>query len=46
MTSSKVMIAAMILLGATAVTSAWLWFVPKPSHAFTIAPSPVAGDRR
>lgn len=46
MTSSKVMIAAVILLGASAVTIAWLWFMPKPSYAFTIAPTSVAGDRR
>lgn len=46
MTSSKMMIAAMILLGVSAITSAWLWFVPKPSHAFTIAPVTSHGERR
>ena len=46
MTNSKMMIAAMILLGVSAVTSTWLWFVPKPSHEFTIAPASTASDKR
>lgn len=46
MTSSKMMIAAMILLGVSAISSAWLWFVPKPSHAFTIAPASAHSERR
>lgn len=46
MTNSKMLIAAMILLGVSAVTSTWIWFVPKPSHAFTIAPSSSTSDRR
>jgi hypothetical protein len=46
MTSSKMLIAAMILLGVSAVTSTWLWFVPKPSHAFEIAPTSIAAEKR
>ena len=46
MTKSRMLIAAMILLGVSAVTSTWLWWVPKPSHEFTIAPASSASARR
>ena len=46
MTSSKMMIAALILVGAGALGSTWLWFVPKPSHEFTIAPAPTSSQQR
>ena len=46
MTNSKMTIAALILLGVSAVTSTWLWFVPKASHEFTIAPASTASDKR
>ena len=43
--SSKMMIAAMILLGVSVLGSTWMWFVPKPSHEFTIAPSSTVAQR-
>jgi hypothetical protein len=46
MTSSKMLIAAMILLGVSALGSTWMWFVPKPSHEFTIAPASTVGQQR
>ncbi len=46
MTNSKMMIAAMIVLGVSALGSTWMWFVPKPSHEFTIAPASTASERR
>ena len=46
MTKSRMLLAAMILLGVSAVASTWLWWVPKPSHAFTIEPASTASAKR